>query len=87
VTPSQVELGQARIQRFTTTATDVSWALEEGMAGGTLDQTGRYRAPMAAGEYHLTTTPCADSMSPRSGSTPSSLSGSEELQARRASAS
>lgn len=53
VTPSKVELGQDRIQRFTTTASDVTWAIEEGAAGGTIDQNGRYRAPFAVGEYHV----------------------------------
>ena len=53
VTPARVELGQDRIQRFTTTATGVTWAIEEGAAGGTIDQTGRYRAPNVVGEYHL----------------------------------
>lgn len=53
VTPARVELGQDRIHRFTTTATDVTWAIEEGAAGGTIDQTGRYRAPFTVGEYHV----------------------------------
>lgn len=56
VTPAKVELGQDRIQRFTTTATDVTWAIEEGAAGGTIDQTGRYRAPNVVGEYHMLAT-------------------------------
>lgn len=53
VTPAKVELGQDRVQRFTTSATDVTWAIEEGAAGGTIDQTGRYRAPNTIGEYHV----------------------------------
>lgn len=53
VTPAKVELGQDRIHRFTSTDTDVTWAIEEGAAGGTIDQTGRYRAPFAVGEYHV----------------------------------
>ncbi len=53
VNPPNAELGQDRIQRFTTTATDVTWAIEEGATGGTIDQTGRYRAPNAVGQYHV----------------------------------
>lgn len=56
VSPASVELGQDRIQRFTTTATDVTWAIEEGAAGGTIDQTGRYRASNVVGEYHVLAT-------------------------------
>jgi hypothetical protein len=53
VTPAKVELGQDRIQRFSSADADVTWAIEEGAAGGTIDQTGRYRAPFIVGEYHV----------------------------------
>jgi hypothetical protein len=53
VNPPNAELGQDRIQRFTATEPDVTWAIEEGATGGTIDQTGRYRAPNAVGQYHV----------------------------------
>lgn len=53
VAPVNVTLGAGRKQRFTSNAPDTTWTIEEGPAGGTIDEGGHYRAPDAPGEYHL----------------------------------
>lgn len=40
--------------------TTVAWSIEEGAAGGTIDNTGLYRASGAAGSYHVRATSVAD---------------------------
>jgi hypothetical protein len=39
----------------------VSWAIKEGMTGGTIDSNGTYTAPTSAGMYHVVVTSKADS--------------------------
>lgn len=43
-----------------TNNTTVAWSIEEGAAGGTIDNTGLYRASGAAGSYHVRATSVAD---------------------------
>lgn len=54
VSTTSIELGQDRLHHFTSPSPDVSWSIDEGDAGGTIDQSGRYRAPWTVGTYHLT---------------------------------
>lgn len=54
VSTTAIELGQDRIHHFTSPSPDVLWSIDEGDAGGTIDQSGRYRAPWSVGTYHLT---------------------------------
>ncbi len=41
--------------------TDVTWRVTEGSAGGSIDATGKYTAPIVAGKYHIVATSKADS--------------------------
>lgn len=52
-------------QQFTATVsgtsnTGVSWSIQEGSAGGTIDATGKYTAPTTPGTYHVVATSMAD---------------------------
>lgn len=52
-------------QAFTATVTGasntgVTWSIQEGSAGGTIDATGKYTAPKTAGTYHIIVTSMAD---------------------------
>ena len=41
-------------------STSVSWAVQEGASGGTIDATGKYTAPATEGTYHVVATSSAD---------------------------
>jgi hypothetical protein len=57
LTPSRVNLLLTTQQAFTPSWTgDVKWSLQEGDAGGTVDDKGVYTAPATPGVYHVTCT-------------------------------
>ena len=65
VTPATANLLQGATQQFAATVTNaaniaVSWSVQEGSAGGTVDATGKYTAPNAAGTFHVIATSQAD---------------------------
>jgi hypothetical protein len=64
VSPQADTLGPAGVRSFTATVTgsdqSVSWAIQEGAAGGTITSTGIYTAPIALGIYHVVATSAAD---------------------------
>jgi hypothetical protein len=53
VEPSTAEVGVDRRFRFSSTSTDVRWAVEEGDVGGTFEAPGVYVAPSRPGTYHV----------------------------------
>jgi hypothetical protein len=58
VTPSTAHVGFGRQVLFSanvvgTSDTSVTWSVQEGASGGTVDSTGLYTAPMTAGTYHV----------------------------------
>ncbi|MFL5581151.1 MAG: hypothetical protein ACJ8AO_12315 [Gemmatimonadaceae bacterium] len=64
VAPASASVLACRTQRFTaavsgTTNGAVTWSVQEGAAGGTVDASGLYTAPSAAGTYHLVATSAA----------------------------
>jgi hypothetical protein len=61
ITPSQVAMAINGTRPFTATVgnapdTSVTWSVQEGAAGGTVDQQGLYTAPAAPGTYHVVAT-------------------------------
>jgi hypothetical protein len=52
IMPTEAKVGILRAQVFTA-ATDVTWSVMEGAAGGTVDAKGKYIAPAAPGIYHV----------------------------------
>lgn len=65
IAPATVSLLPNATQTFTaavTNATDtgVTWSIQEGTTGGTVTQNGFYKAPAAAGVYHVVATSNAD---------------------------
>ncbi len=65
VAPTTVNLLQGATQTFTaavsnTSNTAVTWSVQEGAAGGTIDTGGRYTAPNAVGTFHVVATSVAD---------------------------
>ena len=66
VSPTSVTLVIKETQQFTATVGNtsnnaVTWTVQEGSAGGTIDDTGLYTAPSTAGTYHVVATSEADS--------------------------
>jgi hypothetical protein len=68
VTPSTVALAASSTFVFTATVTGldagqpstVTWSVQEGASGGTVDGSGSYTAPATTGSYHLVATSVAD---------------------------
>lgn len=65
VTPANVSLAPLASHSFTSTVTGtdnlaVTWTVEEGAAGGSVDATGRYTAPASSGTFHVVATSQAD---------------------------
>ena len=65
LTPSSTTLAPGASQAFTatvsgTTNTAVTWSVQEGSAGGTINSSGAYIAPGAAGTYHVVAKSSAD---------------------------
>lgn len=65
IAPEFTELFAGQTRKFTATVegsdnTAVTWAVEEGAAGGTVTAEGEYQAPGAAGIYHVTAASDAD---------------------------
>ncbi|HEV2388800.1 MAG TPA: kelch repeat-containing protein [Candidatus Acidoferrales bacterium] len=65
VSPTTAELAAGATQLFTaavewTVNTGVTWAVQEGPGGGTIDGTGLYTAPAAPGAFHVVVTSSAD---------------------------
>jgi chitinase len=61
VTPASSTLAGCTAARFTAAVTgaadgSVTWSVQEGAAGGTIDASGNYTAPSAAGTYHVVAT-------------------------------
>jgi hypothetical protein len=52
IMPTEVKVGILRAQVFTA-ATDVTWTVMEGAAGGTVDAKGKYIAPATPGIFHV----------------------------------
>jgi hypothetical protein len=58
VTPSSAKLAPGGVQQFVATVVGLSstallWSVQEGAAGGTIDATGKYTAPVTMGTYHV----------------------------------
>ena len=65
VAPSPAAVDACRTLTFKATVANatngaVSWAVQEGSAGGTITSAGAYTAPSAAGTYHVVATSVAD---------------------------
>jgi hypothetical protein len=65
LTPSQASVKPGLQQQYSVqvTGTDnagVTWSVEEGSAGGTIDQTGLYTAPSTLGTFHIIATSIED---------------------------
>lgn len=65
ISPSTASLLLGGTQQFTATIsgstdTAVAWSVREGSSGGTVNSTGLYTAPAAAGTYHVVATSHAD---------------------------
>src|SRR5438067_1792009 len=65
VSPSTANVPQGGTQSFTATVTgaantDVTWTVQEGNSGGTIDASGLYTAPARAGSFHIVATSVAD---------------------------
>ena len=68
VSPSAVAISPGSSFTFTGTVRGISgsqsaavtWAVQEGSTGGTVDGSGKYSAPATAGSYHVTATSVAD---------------------------
>lgn len=60
IVPATASLSACTSKAFTATVTNagpgVTWAVQEGAAGGTVDATGKYTAPTTPGTYHLVAT-------------------------------
>jgi hypothetical protein len=56
ITPASASLAPGAAQRFQASLPDVVWSVEEGLAGGSIDQTGFYQPPAAPGTYHVVAT-------------------------------
>jgi fibronectin type 3 domain-containing protein len=66
VSPAATSVDACRTARFAATVTGssdpgVTWSVQEGAAGGTIDAAGTYSAPRAAGTYHVVATSRAGS--------------------------
>ncbi len=65
ISPSPAAVDACRTLTFTATVANaasgaVTWAVQEGAAGGTIGTNGVYTAPSAAGTYHVVATSVAD---------------------------
>jgi hypothetical protein len=65
VSPSSIGPDQGATQQFTATVTGaanggVSWSVQEGASGGSINSDGLYTAPAATGTYHVVATSLAD---------------------------
>jgi large repetitive protein len=65
ITPSAVNLAENGSQQFTATVTgatdtSVTWSVEEGSSGGTVNGSGLYSAPSVLGTFHVVATSNAD---------------------------
>jgi uncharacterized protein YjdB len=65
VTPTSATMAVGGAQTFTATVTNstntaVTWSVQEGAAGGSIDSTGKYTAPNTIGTYHVIATSQAD---------------------------
>jgi len=65
ISPAAINMLSNGQQAFTTTVTglasgNVSYSIQEGLAGGSISQTGNYIAPGAPGTYHVVATSIAD---------------------------
>jgi hypothetical protein len=56
ITPPSASLAPGAAQRFQASLPDVLWSVQEGSAGGSIDQTGFYQPPAAPGTYHVVAT-------------------------------
>ena len=59
VTPTEIKVGILRAQPFTA-ASDVTWSVQEGAAGGSIDDKGKYISPDKPGIFHVIATSKAD---------------------------
>ena len=58
IVPAQARVSAGGVQTFRAEVTGladlgVNWSIAEGSSGGTIDEAGRYTAPLAAGTYHV----------------------------------
>jgi hypothetical protein len=60
VAPTLVVTAGGKAQLVVTSVGEVQWSVREGDSGGTIDTSGAYQAPEAAGLYHLVATSTAD---------------------------
>ena len=65
ISPKTTSTSLSGTRQFTATVTgsantNVTWAVQEGTSGGTVDSTGKYTAPATAGTYHVVVTAAAD---------------------------
>jgi hypothetical protein len=65
INPTTASVSGCNTARFAATVTNtsntaVSWSVQEGTAGGTVDATGLYTAPSSPGTYHVVATSQAD---------------------------
>lgn len=59
ITPTEAKLGILRAKSFTADG-DVTWSVQEGDAGGSVDATGKYISPDKPGVYHVIATSKSD---------------------------
>jgi hypothetical protein len=59
VSPADTKVGVLRAQAFTATA-DVTWSVQEGNLGGSIDAAGKYLSPDKPGIFHVVATSKAD---------------------------
>jgi hypothetical protein len=60
ISPVEAKLHPGESQSFTAQGAQVSWAVQEGPAGGSIDGNGQYAAPAAAGAFHVVARDLAD---------------------------
>ena len=68
VSPSTASIAAGGVTTFTATvtgvengqSTDVTWSIQEGTSGGSIDSSGKYTAPGTAGTFHVVATSVSD---------------------------
>src|SRR5215472_7555551 len=61
ISPNNITLNQGATQHFSVTGDAVTWSVSEGGAGGSINSSGFYTAPNAAGTFHVVATSQSDS--------------------------
>lgn len=56
ITPAEIKVGILRPFAFVAAGGDVTWSVQEGAPGGTVDPSGRYASPDKPGVYHVVAT-------------------------------